>query len=162
MENSYQFIIDGIIPATQQAFKKAVGFDHYVRKNESTAVSSFKRIVAEQIERERPPAVFPTSNSVYVAIIQFFTSDKKSYKTRDVDNMAKTVLDALQQSNLYTNDSQVRTLLVSKRIDLVRVPQDLGFVYIKVLENGEDMHIIDDALEQALQLYDSLKSGEIE
>ncbi len=162
MENSYQFIIDGIIPATQQAFKKVTGFDHYVRKNESAAVATFKSVVTEQITRERPPATFPTTNSVYVAIIQFFTSNRDNYQTRDVDNMAKTVLDALQQSNLYTNDSQVRTLLVSKRVDLVRVPQDLGYVYIKVLEDGEDIDVIDDALEQALQLYDSLKAGEVE
>lgn len=164
METSYQFIIGGIIPATQEAFKKKKvnGVDMYVRKTEKKSLVDFKKIVSELIANDVPPTSFPTRNSVYVAIIQFFTSTQNDYNTRDVDNMAKTVLDVLQQNNLYIDDSQVRTLLVSKRVDLERVPQDLGFVYIKILEDGEDIETINGALEQAMQLYDDLKTGQVE
>lgn len=160
MGTSYQFLIDGIIPATQEAFKKT-SVNRYIRREESASVKKFKEVVSTHLLNNRPPVSFPTSNSVFVAIIQFFTSTKKDYKTRDVDNMAKTVLDILEQNKFYKNDSQVRTLLVSKRVDLKNVPQNLGFIYVKVLEDGEDIQVIEDLLKEALKLYEDLKAGNV-
>lgn len=160
METSYQFLIDGIIPATQEAFKKT-SVNRYIRREESASVKKFKEVVSTHLLNNRPSVSFPTSNSVFVAIIQFFTSTKKDYKVRDVDNMAKTVLDILEQNKFYKNDSQVRTLLVSKRVDIKNVPQNLGFIYVKVLEDGEDIQVIEDLLKEALKLYEDLKVGNV-
>lgn len=156
----YQFIVNGVIPATQEAFKKT-GVNTYVRRQESESVKNFKKVVSQQLTIDTPPQSFPTSKSVFVVIIQFFTSTKNSYKKRDVDNMAKTVLDILEQNRFYMNDSQVRTLLVSKRVDLTNVPQDLGYVYIKELNDGEDVNAIRPFLNEAMKLYTELKTGKV-
>jgi hypothetical protein len=73
--------------------------------------------------------------------------------------MAKTVLDVLEQNKFYKNDSQVRTLLVSKRVDLKKVPQNLGFIYIKILEDNEDIKAVEDLLEEALKIYHGFKEN---
>ena len=41
---------------------------------------------------------------------------KKEYNTKDVDNMAKSLLDALK-GVVYTDDSQVETLQITKSIE---------------------------------------------
>ncbi|AKM83833.1 TPA: hypothetical protein DCZ46_00655 [Candidatus Campbellbacteria bacterium] len=158
MKNYHEFVINGIIPATQEAYKKS-GVDIYVRKKESSSLKTFKKVVTAGLSENKPPSLFPTTKVVFVAIIQFFTSTKKDYKTRDVDNMAKTILDILQQNKFYENDSQVRTLLVTKMVNIDEVPQNLGFVYIKILEDGEDIPAIEGLKKGALKLYEDLKEN---
>ena len=51
--------------------------------------------------------------------MQYFAIEKE-YVRRDVDNMAKTILDVLK-SRFYRDDSQVKTLLVGKKLEK-RVP----------------------------------------
>lgn len=158
MNNSYQFVITNIIPSTQESFKKN-SLDHYVRVKESKCVSDFKSAVKTQVKNFPPPKCFPTSKAVFVAIIQYFTSLKKDYKKRDVDNMAKTVLDVLSESNFYKDDSQVRTILVSKRVELNKIPQNLGFIYIKTLEENEDIKAIKEMLDETIKTYEEFKKA---
>ncbi len=160
MEKSYELIFSGIIPATQEAFKKR-GVVQSVRVTESNGLKTFKETIAKVIAQEDLPSCFPTRQQVFVAIIQFYTSKKKDYNTRDVDNMAKTMLDILEKNKFYERDSQVRTLLVSKRVDLKIVPQNLGYIYIKVLEDSEDIEIVDGMLKRALSLYSSIKENKV-
>lgn len=161
METSYQFIIGDVIPATQEAFKRTGINDTYVRKAEKRNLTVFKKAVTDLLATESLPGSFPTTKPVFVSIIQFFTSTKHDYKKRDVDNMAKTILDVLQHNNFYRDDSQVRTLLVSKIVDLERVQQNLGFVYIKILQDGEDIELVDEMLSKAVHLYDQMKAGRL-
>jgi Holliday junction resolvase RusA-like endonuclease len=157
MNNSYQFVITNIIPATQESFKKD-SLNHYIRIKESKSVTEFKAAVKTQVKNFPPPKCFPASKSVFVAIIQYFTSIKKDYRKRDVDNMAKTVLDVLGESNFYKDDSQVRTLLVSKRVELDKIPQNLGFIYIRTLEENEDIEAIKILVEEAIKTYSEFKN----
>ena len=160
MKTSYKFVINGIIPATQEAYKKT-GVDMYVKKQESSSLKTFKKVVATHLLENKPNPLFPTEKVVFVAIIQFFTSTKKDYKTRDVDNMAKTILDILQQNKFYEDDNQVRTLLVTKMVDMDKVPQNLGFVYIEILEDGDDIPIVEGLKKEALKLYEDFKTENI-
>lgn len=153
----YSLIIPDIIPATQESFKGGDKINQYVRKEEKECVKIFKKAVSDYVAKDKPSDLFPSDGKLYVAIIQFFTSDKKDYQHRDVDNMAKTVLDALNQGGLYGDDSQVKTLLVSKIVDLKKVPQNLGFVYIKILDDGEDEIFTENIIDQAVTMYKDIK-----
>ena len=72
--------------------------------------------------------------------------------------MAKTVLDVLGQNNFYKDDSQVRTLLVSKRVELGKISQNLGFIYVKTLEENEDIEAVKTLLEDVLKTYIEFKN----
>lgn len=110
----YQFLVGGIIPSTQQAFKGG-SFSSAIRGFEKSSIGVFKKLIKTHLEENNPNPSFPTKGQVYIAIIQFFTSNKKDYKKRDVDNMAKTVLDVLKDSNyFFDDDAQVRILLMQK------------------------------------------------
>lgn len=158
----YSLIMKGIIPATQEAFKGGDKIDSEVRKDEKECVKIFKKAVSDYVTRDKPSDLFPSNGKLYVAIVQFFTSDKKDYQHRDVDNMAKTVLDALNQGGLYGDDSRVRTLLVSKIIDLKKVPQNLGFIYIKILDDGEDEIFTENIIDQAVVMYNDMRENNVE
>ncbi|KKS12762.1 MAG: hypothetical protein UU67_C0042G0008 [Candidatus Daviesbacteria bacterium GW2011_GWB1_41_5] len=159
MSKSYQLIIEGIIPATREAYRNN-SVNQAVRVKEGRKLKDFKITLANQFKINRPSNNFPTLKQVFVAIIQFYTSKKKDYTTRDVDNMAKTILDVLEQNNFYKRDSQVRTLLASKRVDVKKVPQNLSYIYIKILDDGEDIIAVDEVVGQALDLYGKLKIKE--
>ena len=73
---------------------------------------------------------------MFVFVVQYFASDKE-YGRRDVDNMAKTILDVLK-NRFYRDDSQVKTLLVGKKLEK-RVPQDFAYVAIKRLGSSQDV-----------------------
>ena len=161
-DQEYKLIFPGVIPATQEAFKGGESVDPVIRRKERKCVTSFKETVSTYINYDKPSNLFPTDSHLYVAIIQFYTSEKKDYKRRDVDNMAKTVLDVLNQGGLYKDDSQVRTLLVSKIVDLKKINQNLGFIYIKILNDGEDMIFAKDLIGQAVELYGDLKERNVQ
>lgn len=150
----HEMIFGGIIPSTQQSFKtvKKNGVDVAVRVKESKGLTDFKEAMRKELETNKPSASFPTDKQVFISIIQFYTSTKHDYSKRDVDNMAKTMLDILEK-NFYKSDSQVRTLLVSKRVDLKKVPIDLGYVFVKILEDNEDIKLVNGRVKRAENLY---------
>ena len=83
--------------------------------------------------------------------MQFFSS-RKEYESRDVDNISKTILDCLK-GKLYIDDSQVRNLLISKKMS-PKVPTNFVFVGIRELKGETDVGIVQDhLLEQAIVLY---------
>lgn len=55
--------------------------------------------------------------------------------------MAKTILDVLK-GRFYHDDGQVKTLLVGKKIDLYRVPQNFGYVAVKELRSDSDVEAL--------------------
>ena len=85
------------------------------------------------------------------ALMQFFLSEQE-YKSRDVDNMSKTILDCLK-GKLYVDDSQVRTLLISKKVS-PKVKSNFAFIGIRELKGDTDVGIVQDHLiEQAVTMY---------
>lgn len=158
----HELIISCVIPSTQQSYKtiKKDGVDVHTRTEESKSVRDFKDLVGKILDADKPADVFPTSKQIFISIIQFYVSTKKDYNNRDVDNMAKTMLDVLEK-RFYNNDSQVRTLLVSKRVDVKRVQENLAYIYIKILEDNQDTKLVHRSVKRAESLYLSLKEGRI-
>ena len=137
----YQFGLTEIVPAKQDL-------------REGEKIAAFRLLVDKTITPQiLQIPIFPSKKEIFVAILQFFLS-KKDYETRDVDNLSKTVLDCLK-GKLYIDDSQVRTLLVSKKIS-TRVPNNFVFVGVRELHGETDIEAIRSMLmEQAVTLYQS-------
>lgn len=148
--------IDMVIPATQEAFSKD-NFSGAKRKDEKSNVSIFKQTFLQRVENDlKTLKQFPTENEVFIFIVQYFISEKE-YKSRDVDNMAKTVLDAFN-GKFYKDDGQVKCLLVTKKIEK-RVPQNFAYIAIKELKGGKDIEVLKSSgVERSVTLFQELKS----
>jgi len=143
----YQFGLTELVPSKQD-------------DREREKVTAFRSLV----ERTLTPQViasltiFPSKKEVVIFVIQFFLS-KKEYDVRDVDNMSKTILDCLK-GKLYIDDSQMRTLLITKKIS-PKVPNNFVFVGIRELKGETDIDVVKTMLmQQAITLYQtSVKSS---
>ena len=155
----FDFGIGDIIPATQEAHHSD-GFDKQVRKTEKEELSVFKSTLNFKLDTELSGnEQFPSNGEVFVFIVQYFASDKE-YRKRDVDNMAKTILDVLK-NRLYKDDSQVKTLLVGKKLEK-RVPQNFAYVAIKRLRSSQDVDALKiSGLERSVTMFQELKSKKV-
>lgn len=129
--------IDEIIPSTQEAYKDGK-FSERVRKEESEAVTRFinkYKPYLDSVVKKLTHDKFPTKEEVFVLVIQFFNVQSQ-YNSRDVDNMAKTLLDVLK-GKIYYKDSQVKTLVAVKLIEQ-RVPDNFAFVGVKALDDWSE------------------------
>ena len=87
----FDFIVKGVIPATQEAFHSD-DYNIKSRKQEKESLQKFREPFLETLlDKLKDKTDFPTQNDVYIYIQQFFVSNKE-YRRRDVDNMANTIL----------------------------------------------------------------------
>ena len=155
----FDFGVGAIIPATQEAHHSD-GFDGQVRKTEKEGLAIFKSTVGSDIDLKLASnEQFPSDGEVFVFILQYFGSEKE-YRRRDVDNMAKTILDILK-SRFYRDDSQVKTLLVGKKLEK-RVPQDFAYVAVKHLSASQDVDALKiSGLERSVTMFQELKNKKV-
>ena len=141
----FEIGISEIIPSTRNT-----------RKEETESIKIFKAKFLGDLEKMlKLNKQFPTGSSIFVYIQQYFAS-KKEYDDRDVDNFSKTTLDILKKK-IINNDSQVKTLLVSKKID-IRVPQNFAYVAIKELKNDEDIEALKVSnINRSIDLFNEIK-----
>lgn len=152
----FDFGIDGIVPSTQEAYHHEK-FEGAVRKIEKESLEVFKNtVVADLDARLKNNEQFPSVGEVFVFIVQYFASEKE-YSRRDVDNMAKTILDILKK-RFYGDDSQVKTLLIGKKLEK-RVPQNFAYIAIKRLSSSQDVDALKiSGLERSVTMFQELKS----
>lgn len=148
----FEFGINGIIPSTQQAYHGS-NVDIKAKKQESEGISALSSSISDMLQmRAKELEQFPSSNEIFVLIVQYFASTKE-YNNRDVDNLAKTMLDLLKK-RIYHNDSQVKTLLVHKRIIDNKVPHNFAYIAIKEVKNDNDANVLKSAgIERAMRFY---------
>lgn len=152
----FDFGVGDIIPSTQEAFHWGE-FEGVVRKTEKESLSVFKNTVGTDLDaRLKDNEQFPGDGEIFVFILQYFSVESE-YERRDIDNMAKTILDVLK-GRFYRDDSQVKTLLVGKRIEK-RVPQNFAYVAIKKLTATQDVDALKiSGLERSVTMFQELKS----
>lgn len=155
----FDFGVGEIIPATQEAHSNNK-FDGEIRKTEKEGLVQFKSTLSSDLDSKlQNNENFPSDGEVFIFIVQYFASDKE-YKRRDVDNMAKTILDVLK-NRFYSDDSQVKTLLVGKKLEK-RVPQNFAYVAIKRLGVSQDVDALKiSGLERSVTMFQELKSKKI-
>lgn len=142
----YQFGLTKLVPSKQD-------------DREREKVTAFRSLVERTLSPQViSSSIFPSKKEVVIFVIQFFLS-RKDYDTRDVDNMSKTILDCLK-GKLYIDDSQVRTLLITKKMS-TKVPTNFVFVGIRELKGETDIEVVQTMLlQQAITLYQtSIKSS---
>lgn len=152
----FDFGIGDIIPATQEAYS-GDEFVKAVRKTEKDSLSVFKSTVGIDLDaRLAQNENFPSDGEVFVFIIQYFVAESE-YRRRDIDNMAKTILD-ISKGRFYRDDSQVKNLLVGKKMEK-RVPQNFAYVAIKKLSATQDVDALKiSGLERSITMFQELKS----
>lgn len=152
----YQFSIPQVIPATQEAFREGK-HQGEIRVSEKENLELFRKKVSDTLKEDsKKLEQFPTKQEIFIFILQYFSSQKE-YSSRDIDNMCKTILDLLRDL-FYFDDSQVKTLIASKKID-ERVPQNFAYIAIKELKNEKDTEILKIAgIERSVILYQELRS----
>jgi Holliday junction resolvase RusA-like endonuclease len=128
--------IVGVTPSTQEAFHE--GYDGTIRKAEKDELVRFRENFNIALDEELVAKTqFPSRREVFVFVIQYFAAENE-YVRRDIDNMAKTILDILK-GRFYYDDSQVKTLLVGKKRTDHRVDQNFAYVAIKELNDDKDI-----------------------
>ncbi|MBI4415045.1 MAG: RusA family crossover junction endodeoxyribonuclease [Candidatus Kerfeldbacteria bacterium] len=152
----FDFGIGEIVPSTQEAYHYGE-FDGAVSKAEKESLAQFKNTVRAVLDRRlKDDEQFPTDGEVFIFIIQYFAVESE-YTRRDIDNMAKTILDVLK-GRFYRDDSQVKTLLIGKKIER-RVPQNFAYVAIKKLSAVQDVDALKiSGLERSVTMFQELKS----
>lgn len=155
----FDFGVGEIIPATQEAHHNDE-FDGQVRKTEKEGLIQFKNTVSFDLDsRLQNNEHFPSDGEVFIFIVQYFGVEKE-YRRRDVDNMAKTILDILRDK-FYRDDSQVKTLLVGKKFEK-RVPQNFAYVAIKRLGASQDVDALKiSGLERSVTMFQELRNKKI-
>lgn len=151
----FHFGIGEIIPSTQEAYHEE--FDNTVRKTEKEQLTQFKKALGFKLDTElKMDERFPSDREIFIFVMQYFVSEKE-YTRRDIDNMAKTILDVLKD-RFYRDDSQVKTLLVGKKMEQ-RIPQNFAYVAIQQLAQGRDTDALKiSGVERAVILFQELKS----
>ncbi|PIP63614.1 hypothetical protein CO165_00905 [Candidatus Roizmanbacteria bacterium CG_4_9_14_3_um_filter_33_18] len=151
----FQTGLGGVIPSTQEAYNKVIN-SQITLKKETENIKQFKiNFEKTIINKLKLLATFPTKKEVFVFIVQYFNS-VKDYSSRDIDNMAKTILDTLK-GKFYYNDSQVKTLLVQKDIKDY-IPQDFIYVAIKEIKNERDVEAVKiSGIDRARTYYNEFK-----
>jgi len=155
----FDFGVGAIIPATQEAYHNNE-LNEQIRKTEKGDLIQFKNTLSLDLDSKlQNNEYFPSDGEIFVFIIQYFASDKE-YGRRDVDNMAKTILDVLKK-RFYSDDSQVKTLLVGKKLEK-RVPQNFAYVAIKKLSASQDVDALKiSGLERSVIMFQELKSKKV-
>jgi hypothetical protein len=149
--------VDTVIPSTQEAFCDD-GFGGQVRAAEKENLVRFREILGLELDKRLAgEESFPSDREVFVFILQYFAAEKE-YARRDIDNMAKTVLDVLKE-RFYHDDSQVKTLLVGKKRTDNRVNQNFAYVAVKMLRDGQDAEALKiSGAERAVTLFQESRS----
>lgn len=152
----FDFGVGDIIPATQEAYS-GDRFVGAIRKIEKGSLSVFKSTVSADLSaRLAQNESFPSDGEVFVFIVQYFVAESE-YQRRDIDNMAKTILDILK-GRFYRDDSQVKTLLVGKKIEK-RVPQNFAYIAIKKISVTQDVDALKiSGLERSVTMFQELKA----
>ena len=155
----FDFGIGDIIPSTQEAYHRGE-FEGIVRKTEKNSLIAFKSTVGGDLDRQLVSnEQFPSDGEVFVFILQYFFLESE-YRRRDIDNMAKTILDVLN-GRFYRDDSQVKTLLVGKKMER-RVPQNFAYVALKKLNATQDVDALKiSGLERSVTMFQELKSKRV-
>lgn len=140
--------VPSIIPSTQTS-----------NKNDGKALRKFRIKIGMYIDEQiNKSDKFPTENEVFVFIVQYLTSHQE-YRGRDVDNMAKTILDSLK-GKLYNDDSQVQVFLIAKKM-AERINSNFAYIAVKEMKDSRDLDILKLAgLDRSVQyLYDLKNQG---
>jgi len=102
---------DALVPAKAVCYKK--GEDGSITERIKPKTHEFENYLKEELKKELEGiSLFPTQKYVFI-IITYGLNSSNEYKSLDLDNRAKTILDALK-GVVYDDDMQVKVLVTDK------------------------------------------------
>jgi Holliday junction resolvase RusA-like endonuclease len=130
----YDFVLAYIgepIPSTRSGYKNIVGTSDVMTNHESPNVHSFREGLRETLLKYSEFSM-PYKGRVLVSLAIGLT--EKEYLSRDIDNMVKSLLDALKNV-VYYDDRQVDVLHVVKKMS----EDNRWHIGIKKLSEGDSL-----------------------
>jgi len=150
-----------LVISRKDAFKDIKGeIDKVKIKKEGIKEKVFKEIlqdkIREMIKKQGLEDQFPTQRPVCLLILQFFIVEKE-YAQKDVDNIARSVLNAFE-GVIYENDGQVKTLISEKKVNDKLVNENFLYVGVKFQKKESFSRFTKDvATGQAYRLFQKVK-----
>lgn len=121
---------NALVPAKAVCYKKKENGD--VVETVKPRTHEFENSLKEKMKKElEGVSLFPTKEYVFLSITYGLHSSNE-YKKLDLDNRAKTILDALK-GVVYEDDMQVK-VLVTDKIFLENTPESYYRFSIKILD----------------------------
>ena len=111
-------------PGVNRMYKTGKG-----RFYKSSVGHNYDRVVFAIVHKLKLPPIPATSR--ISMIIQLFPADKRK---RDIDSGLKALLDALQRSEIYANDVQIKRLLVEMMPTLPKDYEPYTRVTLEIME----------------------------
>ncbi len=122
---------DALVPAKAVSYK--TNESGHIVETIKPRTHEFENSLNKKMKKElEGVTLFPTKEYVFLSITYGLNS-KNEYKTLDLDNRAKTILDALK-GVVYEDDRQVRVLLTDK-VFLENSSESYYRFSVKILDN---------------------------
>ena len=132
---------NALVPAKALCYKKNEETGEIIERIKPRT-HKFENGLKDDLKKELDGVgIFPTKKEVLVSIIHG-VHNKKAYSEIDLDNRAKSVLDALK-GVVYFDDSQVKILWTDKRF-LQKEQESYFQIAIKILSEKIIKHISDE------------------
>ena len=123
-----------LVPAKAVCYKKED--DGSITERTKPRTHQFENGLKEKMKEElKGVSIFPTSKYIFLSITYGLNSSNE-YKKLDLDNRAKTILDALKGA-VYEDDMQVKVLLTDK-IFLENKPESYYQFSVKILDKKSE------------------------
>lgn len=128
-----------IVPSKALSYKKNDRTGKIIEKI-SPKTHKFEESLRRDLKKELLGiSLFPTKKEVFVAI-SYGINSKKEYNTYDLDNKAKTILDAFKKV-VYLDDSQVKILWTHKEF-LKNTQESYCLISVKILNKNKAKRLI--------------------
>jgi Holliday junction resolvase RusA-like endonuclease len=107
----------------------------YLKKDSNNSLSEFTKLFQENLESIKEEELPYKKDIMVEVIISVYTTEKR-FKTVDVDNLAKAILDCLK-GIIFEEDSQLVNLLVKKYVHQKK-PKDGLFIGVRKIKDHSE------------------------
>lgn len=128
-----------IVPAKAFSYKRDSKTNKII-ENIPPKTHEFENYLREDLKKAlKGVSLFPTKKEVFV-VITYGINSEKEYSKHDLDNRAKTILDALEGA-VYLNDSQVKVLWTYKKF-LKKAQTSYCLISVKILTKNKAQKLV--------------------
>lgn len=148
----------GVVAVSYHEAYKQSSADIKEKKELGEQEKKFRQLLADvtkqTIKKANLADQFPTEKPICLFVLQYFVSER-DYREKDVDNMAKAILDTFK-GVVYKSDAQVKTLLVVKELKDDKVDRNFLYIAGKEHKRGYERFVKEAGIQQAHTLFQKI------